>query len=457
LIAWVVTITSNTAKKQILDNIDEIKVIDLAKELIKIPSFTGEETPVAEFLAKYLEQHGFQIEMQEVESRRFQPLATLKGQGDGASLLFNGHMDIDPLPRDQEDPYKPFVKDNLLYGAGLCNMKAGVAAMVAASVAVATAGVELKGDLICNPVVGELQGGIGTLYTIKHGPSPDAVVIPEPTHQTLLLKHGGVLDLAITTLGLTGHISMREGSIDAMQKMWKVQQALYEMDANKNWTFEFDSDLPDLPLLNMGSIAGGRGRNYELRGPYDVSDVCTLFIDTRINASQSLKTAKKDFEGLLEKLKAEDPELEYELQFPAVSYEDMMESTTPFKEYIREIIGLYMPPFNMPEDEYLVQLVSKCHEQVTKRPPIMITNEATSMRVGGHRAVYAGTDAAHYWDHGVPAFCYGPGCMRRLDLKMGHHPPVPVEQIVSCTKVLALTAVDICTKTNEEYNRLRPK
>lgn len=449
-----IAIITETLEKQVLSNINEKDVIDLAKELVKIPSFAGEETPVAEFLAQCYNDHGIHVRMQEVEPRRFQPLATLKGTDSGTSLLLNGHMDIDPLFRDQKDPFKPMVKDGLLYGAGLCNMKAGVTAMVMAMIAIAKAGVDLKGDLFCNPVVGELQGGVGTLYTIKHGPRPDAVVIPEPTHQALLLKHGGVLDVAITTLGRSKHISKREGSIDAMKKMWAIQQALYEMDAMKKWTFKFDPDLPDLPLMNLGSIIGGRGRNYELRGPYDVSDVCTLFIDIRINASQSLETVKRDLTTLLEKLKEIDPKLEYEIQFPPASAENLGRSISPFNKHIADIIGLYMPPFSMSEDEYLVKAVSLSHEKVTGNPPIKIISEATC-RLAGGRVVYAGTDAAHYWSRGIPAFCYGPGCTEQPYLKMGHHPPVPIIQILTCTKALALTALDICTKTKKEYNRLR--
>lgn len=423
-------------EKNLLESIDEKEVIALAKELIKIPSLTGEETPVAEFLAEYLGDRGFQIEMQEVEPGRFQPLATLKGTRSGTSLLFNGHMDIDPLARDLKSPFEPVVKDGLIYGAGICNMKAGVTAMVAASAAIAEADLELEGDLFCNPVVGELQGGVGTVHSIKNGPRPDAVVVTEPTNLRLLLKHTGVLGIAITTLGLSDHISRREGTIDAIKKMWKIQQALYEMDEKKKWTYEFDPDLPKLPMMNLGSIIGGRGRNYELRGAYDIPDLCTILVNARLNSSQSIETAKKDFTALLEKLKEEDQEIEYQIQFPPLPF-----GSSKF----------YMPPVNIPEDEYIVRTISNCHERVTGLSPVKITNEA------GDLVVYAGDDDAHYWGIGVPAFCYGPGCMRKLDPKLGHHPPVPVEHIVICTKVLALAALNICTKTREEYNRLRPK
>ncbi|MHA2359731.1 MAG: M20 family metallopeptidase [Candidatus Thorarchaeota archaeon] len=433
-------------EKKVLDRISEKRVVKLASDFIRFPSFPGEETEAALYLADYLEKGGFGITKQEVEPGRFQPLATLEGTKDGASLLFNGHMDIDPIPRGEQDPFKPRMIDGYLYGAGLYNMKAGVTAMVAAATAIAEAGIELAGNLYCNPVVGELQGGIGTHHTIQHGPKPDAVLIPEPTKLSLLLKHGGVLDVAITTLGKSSHISRREGSIDAIKKMWRIQQALYEMDEKRNWTFEFDSDTPKHPMLNIGSIIGGRGKDWDLQGPYDVADVCTLFVDARINSSQSLESVKNDFLKVLDQLKRDDPELEYEIHFPPELPRD-----APKDERIAKVIGLYMPPFNMPNDEYLVQRVVKRHESIMGDLPVMINNDGGGM----YSAVYAGTDAFHYWNRGIPAFCYGPGGERPPGHELTHHPPVLVSEIVNCAKVLALTALDICTLSKEEYQQCR--
>jgi len=442
----VITIPSEHQKKKVLDSIQDESVIELAKQLIAIPSFTGDEAPVADFLSQYLKERGFQITKQELEPGRYQPLGTLEGNDDGASLLFNGHMDIDPLGRDVKNPFTPRLENGLLHGAGLYNMKAGVTAMIIAAVAVAKSGINLKGDLYCNPVVGELQGGIGTLHSIREGPRPDAVLIPEPIDMKLLLKHAGVLDFAITTLGKSKHISQREESVDAIQKMHSIQQRLYEMDDKKDWVYDFDPDVPKLPLMNIGSIVGGRGLNHDLQGPYCVADVCTLIIDTRINTSQSYNSVKKNIETVLERLRETDPEIEYELRFPPKSSEYSL-----VDDEIGKIIGLYMPPFSIPEDEYLVQSVCNNHEQITGTQPTKIVSEAD----GKYPVVYAGTDAVHYWSLGVPAFCYGPGGMISSDNEVADHPPVALKDIVACSKVLALTALDICSKTKEEYRQLR--
>ena len=179
-----------------------------------------------------------------------------------------------------------------------------------------------------------------------------------------------------------------------------------------------------------------------------MSDVCTLFVDTRINASQSLESVKKDFLTVLEELKREDPELEYEIHFPPELPKDASDD-----ERIADVIGLYMPAFEMPKDEYLVQSVVNRHEAILGDSPVIIDNDGG----GKFSTVYAGTDAVHYWNRGIPAFCYGPGGERPPRHELSHHPPVRVSEIVDCAKVLALAALDICTLSNEEYQKRRPQ
>ena len=57
--------------------------------------------------------------------------------GGGKSLMLNGHIDINPIANQwQRDPWTPTIEGDRLYGAGIRNMKSGVAAMVEAAEAV---------------------------------------------------------------------------------------------------------------------------------------------------------------------------------------------------------------------------------------------------------------------------------------------------------------------------------
>ena len=84
------------AGQTVLGSIDRGAMLTLAQELIKIPSFKTEETAVARYLGDYFRQRGYEVQLQEVEPGRFQTIAVLKGSGGGKSLMFNGHIDIDP-------------------------------------------------------------------------------------------------------------------------------------------------------------------------------------------------------------------------------------------------------------------------------------------------------------------------------------------------------------------------
>jgi acetylornithine deacetylase len=109
--------------------VDREELIELAKELARIPSFTTEETTCARFLHDFFRREGFESELQEVDPGRFQTIARLPGSGGGESLMLNGHVDIDPIPSGvSADPWTPAVKGDVLWGAGLGNMKGGMAA-----------------------------------------------------------------------------------------------------------------------------------------------------------------------------------------------------------------------------------------------------------------------------------------------------------------------------------------
>jgi len=168
---------------KVVDLVQEDEVVAFASDITRIPSFVGEETPLARWLQKFFEERGYEVDMQEVIPGNFQPIARLKGSGGGKDLMLNGHIDMDPIGIDCIDPYTPKVVGNRLEGWGLRNMKGGVAAMIMAAEAIRKSGVQLKGDIIVCPVVGEtneLGYNPGTEYALDQGVWADAAIVPEP-------------------------------------------------------------------------------------------------------------------------------------------------------------------------------------------------------------------------------------------------------------------------------------
>ena len=116
--------TDQRAARNVRRHIDQGALVELAKSLIRIPSFIGEETPAARWTASYMAGRGYEVELQEVEPGWFQAVAVLKGSDRGRSLMFNGHLDINPLAAGwTRDPFQPWSRATNFYGAGSRNMK----------------------------------------------------------------------------------------------------------------------------------------------------------------------------------------------------------------------------------------------------------------------------------------------------------------------------------------------
>ena len=415
--------TTQDLQQKVLAAVDQDDMVDLAKQMCAIPSFKTEETQVARFLADYLGQRGYEVQLQEVEPERFQTIATLRGTGGGKSLMFNGHIDIDPLAYGwRRDPWKPVVEGDRLYAGGIRNMKSGDASMIQAAEAVRKSGVRLKGDLVIACVVGELQGGVGTTYLCQHGPLTDMAVVTEPhgAHNVMTV-HAGVVELAVHTKGRSRHISRKGDHIDAIEKMLKAIPAINSME----FTHTPRPDLPALPLVNVGVIIGGMGRDYDLKGPNFSSDFCTVLVDFRFLPGMSAETVVADLRRTLDRIKAEDEEFDYEIEVP---------SPASFK--VNKVV---MEPFELPEDEYIIDAVRQQYRAVTGRNPekvgIVLPN------------AYSGNDTCHLWKAGVPCVLYGPkGGSESAEIPDEY---TPISEMTLVAQVLALTALDVCNLPKE--------
>jgi acetylornithine deacetylase len=401
-------------REKVLARIDDDEVIALAMDLVRIPSFTTEETPLAEWLADYLDRQGLAVTLQEIEPGRKQAIARLSGKGGGRSIMLNGHIDIDPLASGwTRDPFSPWIADGKLFGHGVYNMKAGVTACIMAALAIQRAGVPLRGDVVLACVAAELNSGIGTIHALEHGYRTDMAVVAEPYGaRTILTKHTGTMDVVIHTLGRATHISKKEQGADAIRMMTRAIDALEAM----RFTHTHDPDLPGLPRLNVGSIIGGRGREHNLRGAYTVSDFCTAYVNVRFNASQTGETVLADIRRTLDALAARDRDFRYEIEFP------------PAPE--RGLGRLAKAAVDVPKTEAVVQIVRRNLRQLTGAEP-----EHLGVRLPQS---YAGNDTTHLWAAGIPCCIYGPGG----GYTDYHDVHVDLDDLRLCTRVLALTALE---------------
>src|SRR3954469_2358270 len=160
------------AIERILSEIDRAtdEIVGFTADLVRIPTVNppGEEYDAcAHFLGEFLKRRGFGIEYIAAEGRpehtvrhpRVNVVASRRG-GAGPVVHLNGHIDVVPAGEGWTvDPFGGLVRDGKIYGRGVCDMKAGIAAAVFAAEAIARAGVTLPGTIEISGTVDEERGG----------------------------------------------------------------------------------------------------------------------------------------------------------------------------------------------------------------------------------------------------------------------------------------------------------
>jgi acetylornithine deacetylase len=223
---------------------EPIDVFKLTRELIDIPSVTGEEFHVGTSLAELLGRLGYQVEVQEVEGDRANVIATL---GDQPAVVLSTHMDtVPPYIASSED-------DEFIYGRGACDAKGIIAAEIAAAE-------KLRADGV---------GGIGLLFTVdEEATSAGARILNahalasscrylingEPTDNRLAIGTKGSLQVTLKTQGRAAHSAYPEQGESAIEKLLDVLTDVRQVAWPEDETFGETT-------CNIGVISGGTRAN----------------------------------------------------------------------------------------------------------------------------------------------------------------------------------------------------
>ncbi len=289
-------------------NIDEAACLATLTEMVRCKSYseTEGERALAERMVEIMGGMGLEASLQPVEGDRVNAIGIWRGSGGGKSLLFNGHLDTNPATEGWTvDPWGGLVDDDFIYGIGVSNMKAGDAASLCAVRTLMDAGMQPKGDVILTYVVGELQGGVGTLAAVRQGIRADYFVNSEPTDLQALTMHAAAFVFHIELEGITRHLSKREEAVDAIRAACALVPRLTEL------TF---SDAPDdetrsINRVHVGTIRGALSRKFhDWRAP-QVADFVHLSGSGRYGPGQTEAQAMQDIRAVLDQLATEWPGL----------------------------------------------------------------------------------------------------------------------------------------------------
>lgn len=225
-----------------------MQLIELARRLVEIPSITGDEAAIGNFLASYLESRGLGVALQPVSPGRTNVIAWC---GTAAppfpEIVFSTHMDTVP-------PYIPFAEDSTyISGRGSCDAKGIMAAQICAVEQLREEGFENIGLLF---TVDEEAAGLGARTANTH-PWADRcrfLINGEPTDNRLAIGSKGSLRLRLETAGRPAHSAYPEQGDSAIEKLLQLLRDIQEA----RWpTDPFFGET----TCNIGRIGGGTASN----------------------------------------------------------------------------------------------------------------------------------------------------------------------------------------------------
>jgi len=219
-----------------------LELFELAKSLIDIPSVTGHEGPLADFLIHLLAEESFHVRSQDVGAGRKNVIA---GLGEIPAVFLCTHLDTVP-------PWFGAAEDELyIYGRGACDAKGIMAAMIVAAAGLRDEGLKKIGLLF---VAGEETDSLGAQEANRLAPGSRFIIVGEPTGNKLATAHKGVLTLTLAAAGKSAHSAYPELGESAILKLLDVLQDIRRLK------FAVDPIMGPMHM-NVGRIEGGSAPN----------------------------------------------------------------------------------------------------------------------------------------------------------------------------------------------------
>ena len=383
--------------------------VEILKELVAIPSVNptlGEpaasvagESRLTEFLEKILSQCGLAVWRQAALPGRENVIARLDGDvpptQEGGMILLDAHQDTAPVEGMTIDPFRPERRDGRIYGRGACNVKGGMAAILAAVARLAHERPRPLPTIIVSCTVDEENGfgGVRRLTDLWAGGGnefiprrPDAAIVLEPTGLNLVVAHKGVVRWRTHAHGRAAHSSRPEAGENAIYAMARAASAIEEYAA----IIARAAAHPRCgsATVSVGTIHGGAGVN-------TVPDRCTIEIDCRPLPGEEPEAARRQLLDYVTHAASLDARLEHE------------------------------PPYMQGRS-----LSDEHNGPLAERLAAVVRGVAGTCRQIG--APYC-TNAPFYATAGVPSVVFGPGFLEQAHTADEW---LPIDQLLQATDIL---------------------
>lgn len=373
-----------------------------------VPGGAG-EAGIAAYLAGVLRQLGLDVETPEVAPGRPNVLSVLPGRrpGQAPALLLCGHTDTVGTSGMTIDPFEGRIEGDRVYGRGAIDMKAGVAAIVEAARALASAGPP-DGDVLLAFVADEEDRSLGVEHLVgwlrARGAPPAAGIITEPTDLAVVHAHKGFSWGRVETVGRAAHGSDHAHGRDAIALMGRVIARLEALER---------AELPKRthPMLGRGSLHCSL-----IRGGAELStypDRCSLDVERRTLPGETPEVLRREVERILQDLGAE-PDFE-------ATYTHVFDRL----------------PLEVPEDAPIVRALDEAIAGARGDAP-------------RHEGLSGWTDAQILDSAGIPTILFGPGSEPEpgddgaLDLAHAAVEYASLRSTEACARLLADVARRFC-------------
>jgi acetylornithine deacetylase/succinyl-diaminopimelate desuccinylase-like protein len=418
------------AAEKVLQLIDRDELAQLGCDLTSIPSPTGQEKAIGEFILNWFDTNGIKAVRQDVEFDRPNAVGVIKGDGTGLSLGFNGHTDTSFTGTEEdrrmvavmepESELKGKIVNGKVQGLGISNMKGGVAAFMMAGKALKKSGVKLTGDVILAAVVGEISRtpvgpwqtkeyrgeGAGTRHLLTHGMHSDYAVCADGSDMNIVWTQNGVVQVKIQTFGKAEAAWGSNRETHPMMKMNAIVKMTKIIEAVERWGTEFEAKYvynsptgPLYPKVNIGGIEGGAPYR-----PNYFPGVCAIYVDIRMPPQVRPVQIQHELEKTLNATG-----LDYQLDI----YKTLL-------GYEGKNVGLLV---KSAEEVYQHLFGQKIKPEAPDRASIW-------------------TDTNVYNELGIPAIKIGPRG-RRIGPR---NEEIEINTMVNAAKLYALIALDICSR-----------
>lgn len=350
----------------VLRRLDDSYTVQLTKEMIAIPSVTGDEEALSEYIKDKLESYGMGTEMQYVEPGRLNVYGVMRGDSPGKRLNYNTHVDTVPAGDGWEtNPFEAVVQDGKIYGRGACDMKSGIACTLNMLRAIANSNVDFDGELSFSGVVDQeaTDKGAWAMMDVPKWRSLDGVVLTysycgDETKPIPLGLTGKVL-YDVRVKGKAAHGFRPHLGVNAVEDAARIIANLEVLN------------LKDHPDFGKGTVC-----TLKTEGGYEkysvvIPDNARFEVNRLLVPGESVQYAIRDMENLVKSLNLK-------------SHVDVGVKPPKYESYIAS------------REEALMKILDQVYRQVMDKPPL-------------YEYAYGITNANIFQgEHGIPCVHLGP-------------------------------------------------